>query len=176
MQSPITSAEPSAILVRTPNWLGDLVLSTGFVRALLERFPQTRLDLIVRKGFEALPLPHRGEVLPYDKATQGAGSFGHSLSSRGYSHMFVLPPSLSSAWMAFRSGIPHRIGHGGQGRSLLLSPAQRHRYKPRSVHLLAEYLELLAPWQDVHPEQSPPQLLATPEWVAANLPKAAATL
>lgn len=168
--------EPSAIVVRTPNWLGDLVVSTGFLAAVLERFSGTRVDLIVRRGFELLPLPHRGEVLTFDKAAQGAGAFGRGLRGRGYSHMFVLPPSFSSVWMAFRAGIPCRVGHQGQGRGLLLRPALRHRHPPRSAHLLAEYLELLAPWMEARPEQYPPRLAATPEWITAHLPPAAAAL
>jgi heptosyltransferase-2 len=170
------AAEPGAIVVRTPNWLGDLVVSTGFLSALLERFPRARVDLIVRRGFERLPLPHRGEVLPFDKAAQGAGAFGRALRQRGYSHMFVLPPSFSSAWMAFCAGVPHRIGQRGLGRTWLLRPALRPRHRPRSVHLLAEYLELLAPWMEARPEQYPPRLAATPEWIAAHLPPAAAAL
>ena len=39
---------PTSIIVRTPNWLGDLLLSTAFLQAVLARFPDTTLDLIVR--------------------------------------------------------------------------------------------------------------------------------
>ncbi len=174
--SAAASADPAAILVRTPNWLGDLVLSTGFLRAVLSRFPRARVDVVVRQGFEALPLPCRGEVLPYDKSRQGAGAFGRSLRAGGYTHTFVLPPSFSSAWMAFRSGIPQRIGYRGQGRGWLLRPAREHRFPPRSVHLLAEYLDLLAPWLAARPDQFPPRLEVNPDWVAARLPPAAAGL
>jgi heptosyltransferase-2 len=164
--------EPEAILVRTPNWLGDLVVSTGFVAALLGRFPRARVDLVVRAGFEALPLPHRGAVLPFDRNRTSAGAFGRSLKGRGYTHAFVLPPSFSAAWMARRAGIPWRIGYRGEGRSWLLRPAFRHAHKPRSAHLLQEYLDLLAPWQDVRAYLAPPRLAATPEWLAAHWPRA----
>ncbi len=100
--------EPTSILVRTPNWLGDLLLSTAFLRALLARFPQAGVDLIVRQGFEVLPLPRRGRILAYDKRSQPPGRFGKSLRAEYLvrercSHFFLLPPSFSSAWMAFRS-------------------------------------------------------------------------
>jgi heptosyltransferase II len=157
--------EPDAILVRTPNWLGDLVVSTGFVVALLDRFPKAQIDLIVRAGFEELPLPHRGRVLPFDRQAVSAGAFGKTLRSGGYSHFFVLPPSLSSAWMAWRSGIRWRIGYAEQGRSWLLRPALRYRHPPRSVHLLQEYLGLLDPWGGASAEQSLPRLDVSPEWL-----------
>jgi len=160
--------EPRSILVRTPNWLGDLVVSTGFVAALLERFREARVDLIVRAGFEVLPLPHRGRVLAFDRTTESAGAFGRKRGGEGYTHCFVLPPSFSSAWMAWRSGIPWRIGYAGEGRSPLLHPALRPAHPPRSVHLLQEYLDLLAPWTSVRPEQHPPRLDISPAWLARH--------
>ena len=51
---------PSKILIRTPNWLGDLLMSTGFLRAVLDTFPDSRVDIILKSGFETLPIPHRG--------------------------------------------------------------------------------------------------------------------
>ena len=162
--------EPQAIVVRTPNWLGDLLVSTSFLRALMSRFPEARVDLIVRQGFQTLPLPHRGEVIPYDKHSVAPGRFGKAIGARGYSHFFVLPPSFSSAWMAFRSGVPVRIGHGGQGRRLLLRPAAPLRQAPRSVHLVREYLELLSPWIEAGWEKYPPRLDASADWIESHLP------
>lgn len=163
---------PTSILVRTPNWLGDLLMSTVFLQALLARFPEVPVDLIVRKGFELLPLPHRGRILPYDKAAQPPGRFGAALGSRGYSHFFVLPPSLSSAWMAFRSGAAHRIGYGGGGRGWLLRPAISYRHAHRSEHLTTEYLDLLGPWGGGGEENLLPRLEADEGWTARYLPDA----
>lgn len=164
------AAEPRAILVRTPNWLGDLIVATGFVAALLERFPQAKVDLIARTGFEGLPLPRRGKVLSFDRTSTSAGAFGRALRAEDYSHLFVLPPSFSAAWMGWRSGIPWRIGYGGEGRSPLLRPALRRRHPPRSVHLLQEYLDLLAPWGAFRADRYPPRLDATPAWLAEHAP------
>ena len=162
---------PTRILVRTPNWLGDLLMGTAFVQAVLHQFPSTPVDLVVRKGFEALPLPHRGEVLPFDKKQTSADRFGRELSAKGYSHLFVLPPSFSAAWMAYRSGIPYRIGYRGQGRNWLLRPAVTHTHTHRSVHLVEEYLGLLSPWSTVTASEFPPQLVADETWVSTHFPK-----
>lgn len=170
--SSASAEEPTSIVVRTPNWLGDLLMSTAFLRAVLERFPGVPVHLIVRRGFEVLPLPRRGEVLPYDKATQGPGAFGRSLRELGCSHFFVLPPSLSSAWMAFRSGVPHRNGYRGGGRGWLLRPALPYGHRHRSVHLVTEYLELLRAWGVTPGPGHVPGLELKEEWVAAHLPDA----
>jgi heptosyltransferase-2 len=172
---PVKPAEPTAILVRMPNWLGDLVMATGFLDALLARFPAARVDVIVPRRFETLPLPRRGELLLLDRAAWSSGAFGRSLRGRGYSHLFVLPPSFSAAWMAFCARVPARIGYRGNFRSWLLRPALAYRAPPRSVHLLQEYLDLLAPWQVLSARQFPPRLAVNPEWVAEHLPPAAAS-
>lgn len=168
-----TPAAPGAILVRTPNWLGDLLVSTSFLRALLDRFPAVPVDLIVRKGFEVLPLPCRGKVHVFDRTATSAGAFGRSLRGQGHTHLFVLPPSFSSAWMALRTGIRHRIGYRGEGRSWLLRPALRHRHAPRSVHLAQEYLDLLQPWLQAVPGDFPARLAVPPGWVEAHRPPGA---
>ena len=66
---------PVKILIRTPNWLGDMVMSSGFVRAVLEAFPESQVDLIVKSGFEKIPLPHRGQIIPFDPKKETAGNF-----------------------------------------------------------------------------------------------------
>jgi len=136
---------PPKILIRTPNWLGDLVMASGFVKAVLDYYPESAVDLIVKSGFENLPLPHRGKIIVFDPEKISAGAFGKNLASANYSHFYVLPPSFSSAWMAFQSKIPQRVGYAGEFRRLLLSIAKKHEGKPRSVHILKEYLNLLDP-------------------------------
>ena len=91
---------PVKILIRTPNWLGDMVMSSGFVRAVLEAFPESQVDLIVKSGFEKIPLPQRGQIIPFDPKKETAGNFGKTLRAENYDYFYVLPPSFSTAWMA----------------------------------------------------------------------------
>ena len=46
--------DPTKILIRMPNWLGDLMMATAFCQAVLKCFPEATVDLIIRKGFEGL--------------------------------------------------------------------------------------------------------------------------
>ena len=42
------------ILIRLPNWLGDLVMSNAFVKAVNEIYPDAIVDVIVKKGIDVL--------------------------------------------------------------------------------------------------------------------------
>ena len=103
----------------------------------------------------------------FDPVINSAGAFGKTLRSTNYSHFYVLPPSFSSAWMSFQSKIPQRIGYAEEFRSPLLSRAIKHEGTPRSVHILKEYLNLLAPGLTV--EKYPPRLETTVDWVEKHL-------
>ena len=163
----MTDSAPPKILIRTPNWLGDLVMATGFFRAVLEIYPESQVDLIVKSGFENLPLPHRGKVIIFDSKHNSSGTFGKTLRFENYANFYILPPSFSSAWMAFQSRIPQRIGYAGEYRSLLLTVAKKHEETPRSQHLLKEYLNLLAP--DLSAAKYPPSLETTEEWIETHI-------
>jgi heptosyltransferase-2 len=158
---------PGKIVVRAPNWLGDLMMATGVLRAILERWPAASVDLVVRAGHEAFPLPKRGRVIPFDHRVISAGTFGAFLRETGYDRFYVLPPSFSSAWMAWRSGVPERIGYRGHFRGPLLRPAIAHRAPARSVHLAREYLDLIDPALEL--DCYPPRLDLPGDWVAELL-------
>ena len=54
--------EKMRILVRLPNWLGDMVMSAGALRQLPELFPGAELSVIVKKGLQ--------DLLPYFPPTR----------------------------------------------------------------------------------------------------------
>ena len=158
---------PEKIVIRTPNWLGDLMMSTVFIHAVLQGYPDAQVDLIVKAGFEQIPLARRGTLYPFDKSQQSAKQFGSFLKAQAYDRFYVLPPSFSSAWMAFWSRAKERVGHGGNGRDGLLQPALARTQPPRTRHLIEEYLELLDP--ALRPETLLPRLDISDAWVAQQL-------
>ena len=157
----------SKILIRTPNWLGDLIIATGFISAVLEKYPYSKVDLIVKSGYENLPLKHRGEIIIFDPTLDSPGDFGIKLRKDNYDIFFVLPPSFSSAWMAFKSKIPKRIGYTGQFRKILLSYSKKHKKKQRTEHILKEYMNLLSP--NIPIEKYPPSLEISNKWLENSL-------
>ena len=155
------------IIIRTPNWLGDLIISTGFIKAVLERYPLSEVDIIVKSGFERLPLPHRGKIEIFDPKDTTAGRFGKKLRNSNYNIFYILPPSFSSAWMSFISNVPKRIGYSGHLRGFLLSDAIKYKKKQRSEHILKEYLNLID--SEIPIENYLPYLKTTKNWIENNL-------
>ncbi len=165
----MTLEKPKKIVIRTPNWLGDLMMATAFIQRVLASYPEAKVDLIVKPGFEKLPLPHRGRVWIFDKSSQSPGSFGKSLKGEEYDCFYVLPPSFSSAWMAFCSGSKKRIGYAENFRGWLLKPAKHYDHPPRTQHLIQEYISLLD--LSFASEQDFPKLDISSEWIANQLQK-----
>ncbi|MBD0288361.1 MAG: hypothetical protein ICV79_23480, partial [Flavisolibacter sp.] len=94
------------ILVRLPNWLGDMVMSVGFLHQLQKSFPEAAISVIAKKGIhELLPFfPPTKHQFVFDKAAnsglRGLWRFGHSIKSiESFDLFFCLPPSFSAAFM-----------------------------------------------------------------------------
>jgi len=114
------------VLVRGPNWLGDLVMATPGFRALREGLPDAHLVLHVRPGLEGLLQGSRlfDEVRPvasYHRGLRAIRREGQALRQQGFSLGLCIPESFSSALLLHESGAPRRIGYGGPLRSRLLS-------------------------------------------------------
>ena len=119
------------------------MMSTAFIKAVMERFPDAEINLIVKKGLDRIPLPRRGRILPFDKNRETIFEFADRLRKEHYDAIFILPPSFSSALMAFWAKIPVRVGYAQNARSFFLKPTKRYQKKHKSQHLIQEYLQLL---------------------------------
>lgn len=135
------------ILVRLPNWLGDMVMSTGFIRALKSTYPSAHIDVIVKKGLDPLidfiPEIDRRYIFSKDewKGIRGAYGFGRKIKQETrYDLFFCLPDSFSSAFMGWATGAKKRIGFKKELRSLFLTKAFR---KPSEGHRVDQYISLL---------------------------------
>jgi len=134
------------ILVRLPNWLGDVVMSTAFAHAVRETYPDAQLDVIVKKELSGIAelIPGLDKIHPFSKkdhsGLSGVYRFGKSLRAEKYDLFFCLPDSLSSAVMGWATRAKKRIGFGKEGRFFLLSNNYR---KPANLHRTDEYLSLL---------------------------------
>lgn len=132
------------ILVRGPNWLGDVVMATPLLRAVRETWPRAKLTVCLTPGGAAVleGLPWFDEVLPYRKAEHGGlgGTlrFARELRERRFDLAISCPNSFRVALQLRLAGIPRRVGWAYGGRGFLLTdrlvPEMRgHRRVPRPM-------------------------------------------
>jgi heptosyltransferase-2 len=120
---------PERLLVRGPNWIGDVVLSLAALRDLRRNFPGARLEVLARPWvaelYRALP-----EV---DGLRFSRGLRADVAAIRGgYDAAVLLPNSFAAALLVFAAGIPERWGYATDGRGLLLT--RRPRVPPQARH------------------------------------------
>lgn len=132
------------VLVRLPNWLGDVLMS----RPLLDHLASlgAAIDAVGRPGMIDLLRAHypafEFHVWPGDRAARA--SLARTLRSRSAAVTYLLPISFSSAWHARSWGGARRVGYAADRRSPLLHDA-RPRWPRGDLHLSEEYLALAHP-------------------------------
>jgi heptosyltransferase-2 len=134
------------ILIRLPNWLGDVVMSTAFISAVRQLYPDALVDVIIKKelGGVAGLISGINNIHLFSKqefsGLSGVYRFGKSFRRYKYDLFFNLPHSLSSMVMARATGATQRIGFNKEGGFFLMS---RSYSKPLNLHRVDEYLSLL---------------------------------
>ncbi|MBK7770565.1 MAG: lipopolysaccharide heptosyltransferase II [bacterium] len=141
------------LLVVAPNWLGDVVMTTPLLdwlqqARLGEGGPRFRLILAIRSAWAPLFAgdPRVDELVVTERPGQHAGIAGLvRLAARWREAKcdaaLLAPPSLRVALVARLAGIPVRVGHRSDGRSLLLTRAVA-RPSRGTRHYSMELLEL----------------------------------
>jgi len=135
------------ILVRLPNWLGDMVMSVGFLNQLPHFFPGAEVSVIAKKGIHELlsffpPAKHQF-VFSKDeyKGVKGLVKFGNKIKrTESFDLFFCLPDSFSAAIMGAATGADKRIGYKNELRQVLLTDSFS---KPQGLHRVEEYIRLI---------------------------------
>ena len=113
-----------SILVRAPNWTGDVIMATPGFRALRAGFPDARIALHGRAS--QLPLltgaPWFDELLPLRSAEHGLAPLREGLALRGrrFDLGLCLPDSFSSALIMRAAGVRRIVGYARDARRWLL--------------------------------------------------------
>jgi heptosyltransferase-2 len=134
------------IVVRAPNWVGDVVMATPALRAIRARFPAARIAVLARPPMLKLldGSPWLDEGLPHE-----GGLWENARRVRRFRPglAVILPNSYSSALEMLAAMVPRRVGYDLNARGLMLTAARRprvegHRRVP--VPMTRSYLDLVA--------------------------------
>jgi heptosyltransferase-2 len=146
------------ILIRATNWVGDAIMALPALRAVRARFPDAHVAVLARPYVADIYRGQRicDQLIAYDPLGAHAGFSGRErlaggLRAQKFDVALLLQNAFEAAWLAWRAGIPKRIGYARDGRSFLLTNAVPVP-KPEEIpaHEQFYYLELLhrAGWLD----------------------------
>ncbi len=142
------------ILTRATNWVGDAIMALPALRSVRARFQQAEITILARPYVAFLYKDQQVcdnlVYLDYKRDIVG------ELRAQKFDVALLLQNAFEAAWLAWRAGIPERIGYARDGRSLLLTNAVPVP-KPGEIppHEQYYYLELLrrAGWLDSLPRE-----------------------
>ncbi len=155
------------LLLRLPNWLGDLVQALPVIRAAASAPGARPLLLVGPAPFESLLLPRLpgARYFPWTRASRYALLAPLRRARAGTA--LLLTESFSSALLVALAGAPERIGFAAEGRSPLLTVRVARPRPSRSTPRAAEYRRLAwAAGLDVR-EEEPSLEALDPERTAA---------
>lgn len=150
------------LLVRATNWVGDAIMALPALQVVRKRFPKAHIAVLalpyVAQIYEGQGISD--ELMVYDRKGAHAGIRGRerlaaALKAKQFDIALLLQNAFDAAWVAWRSGIPQRIGYNRDGRGVLLTKAIRVPIRGEiPAHEKFYYLELLrrAGWLDRLPE------------------------
>jgi heptosyltransferase-2 len=156
------------ILVRAPNWVGDAVMAIPALEAIRRVRVNDEITVLGQPAVADLydGQPFADRILRYDFRGSHHGWLGRerliaTLRKEKFAAAVLLQNAFEAAWLAWRAGIPERIGYARDGRGPLLTrgvPVPRPGEIPK--HESHYYLELLrrAGWIDAVPAIPPIRL------------------
>jgi heptosyltransferase II len=152
------------VLVRSPNWVGDAVMSLPVLSGLRRLFPLAEITVLAVPRVAPLfaAQPGVAEIIRYPS---GRGKWQILWDLRGrFDVALALPNSVESALGLWLVGVPSRVGYNTDGRSLFLKEAVSGHRHLRGLHTIFYLLGLLKALGGVA-TFTPPTLYLEPEEV-----------
>lgn len=160
---------PKNIIVRMPNWLGDLVMATPVLADLRNHFKDAEITAMCQSHVAPMLKydPNVDKILSFKRPSGWIHRMHHleilqPLQNGKYDMGVLLTNSFSSAWWFFRGHVKNRIGFKGNCRSLFLNKAVSFPANKNTQHLVLTYKALLEP-MGIPISDTPPKLHITAE-------------
>src|SRR5215475_4054658 len=111
------------IVVRTPNWVGDAVMSIPALRELRRLFPAAQITLAAPSGTSDIFLDadFANDILQTERGALGTLSNAREWRHQHFDLAVLFQNAFAAAATAFFAGVPHRVGYESERRSALLT-------------------------------------------------------
>jgi heptosyltransferase-2 len=168
------------ILIRCPNWIGDMIAATAALRCMRSNYPGAHIALLLKPYVRPViaHAPWADEVIEADPRGGLAGLLATakrlrrlpravSGAGRPYDLALLLTQSFNSALMVWLARAKRRVGHAREGRSFLLTDAVpwpgRGFSNPRLVPKVLVYSSLLEYLGCARAADRRPEVFTSPE-------------
>lgn len=118
------------ILIVNVNWVGDVIFSTPFIRAIREAHPEAHIACLLHPRCKEVleSNPQLDEIIIYDEEGKHKSPFGKAmlisqLRKKNFDTAFILHRSFTKALITYLAGVKNRIGYHTKHRSVLLTKA-----------------------------------------------------
>ena len=116
------------ILVRAPNWVGDAVMAIPALDGIRRARATAEITILARPTVADLyrDQPFANRILTYENSGRHKGWWGREklvgeLGRERFDLAILLQNAFEAAWLAWRAGIPERVGYARDGRGPLLT-------------------------------------------------------
>ena len=150
------------ILVRSPNWVGDAVMSLPVLAGLKRLFPLAKITVLAVPRVAPLFVAQPGvtAIIPYP-SNKGKWQVLWELRRR-FDVALALPNSMESALGLWLVGVPSRVGYNTDARRPFLKEAVSNHRELAGLHTVFYFLGLLKALGGVA-TFTPPTLYLEPE-------------
>ena len=139
-----TDLKPFRILIRSPNWLGDSIISMPAVRAIKAGRPDAHITIAALSKVAPVweMIPEIDQIVPLTTSSL-LDAIRRIREQPPFDVAILFPNSFRSALEVWLAGIPRRVGYRGHYRRRLLNQVISERFSPRPVqHQVEHYLHL----------------------------------
>ena len=118
------------ILIVNVNWVGDVIFSTPFIRAVREAYPDAHIACLLHPRCSQMLESNRrlDEIICYDeegshKSLIGKWRLIQELRKKNFDMAFLLHRSFTKALITYLAGVKERIGYPTKSRGWILTKA-----------------------------------------------------
>lgn len=168
------------IVIRTANWLGDVVMTLPAMTAVREKYPDAHIAVVANPLAAQLLENHPGcdEIIVYDRKGEDSGIFGFlrfvsSLRRRKFDCAILFQYAIEAGLIAALAGIPRRLGFATDNRRFLLTHPVPFGEREKTLHQVDAFLRILSHY-DITTTEKIQQLTLTEgerAWAKEQLPE-----
>jgi heptosyltransferase-2 len=138
------------ILVRSTNWIGDVIMTLPALAAVRKTLPGAKISILAKPWVAEIYhiCPDVDEVILFQSPGIHNGLAGKfrlaaDLKKKNFDAAILLQNAIEAAIIVHLAGIPVRAGYNSDGRRFLLTHSVQRTKEIRKVHQIDYYLEMV---------------------------------